>query len=133
MIYRTFDDALITRLTESYPAYVDESFDAREWLEIEDNIALSDGVNISLFEADAEKEGTYEGHYLFRARGQAAFELAKEMLSYMLYTEGAKLIIGRVPADNKAAATLTRRLGFESYGVQDSEDGFVEIFHLRGN
>jgi len=91
----------------------------------ERNITLERDGDIGLFEH--VYDGVYEGHYLFRnAKGGDALALAQEMLDFV-FREGAEVIRGLTPLDNKPALYVTAKLGFTNYGDIETEVGTMRL------
>lgn len=132
MIERINDGALITIVLRDYEEIVGEDFNAYEWADRPENIALASEDNLGLFEF--EYPGLFTGHYFFgSARGSDAADLAKAMLDEMYAGYGAKVIRGLTPSDKRAAALLTRWLGFTSYGMVNTVMGPCELFMLTAD
>lgn len=105
----------------------EEEFPASEWLEREENIALTDGDgSFALFEYI--KPGIYYGHYFFSVKGKEAVGLSKEFLSEIFKT--ARIVVGLTPVDNKAARWMSRHIGFKSQGIIDTDMGPHEMFMM---
>lgn len=105
-----------------------QNFDARDWLEDPNNIALSDGQNMMLF--TRESDDTYCGHWLLVDRGKQAFLAATELLRHLFLDHGARTVYGLVPAHCRASAWFTRQMGFRSSGMEETEMGAQERFSM---
>lgn len=90
--------------------------DMKAWLEDERNILLEDNGSVALF--TFEYPGIYTGHYLFKTKGKETLALGHKMLDWM-FSNGARVIRGETPTDNRPALFVTRKLGFKSYGIND--------------
>jgi hypothetical protein len=63
---------------------------------------------------------TWQMHTLFAptCRGRRAITTAKGMIRYMLTTQGALMVWGMTPVDNRAARLFNRWLGATSVGIK---------------
>lgn len=131
MITSTRDVAAVTEALDDSDL-VDKSFNLDEWLSSPYNLALTnpDG-DVGLFEYN--QPGLYTGHYFFKSRGARAIQVAVDMLEEMFFRRGARVIRGLTPSDKRAAAFVTRRLGFQSYGFYEFGGRQVELFILGLN
>ena len=105
-----------------------QDFDAAAWLRNRDNLALTDGRNMMLFER--QEDDTYCGHWLLVDRGKDAFLAAIKLLRALYLDHGARMVFGLVPAHCRASAWFTRQMGFNSSGMEETEMGAQERFSL---
>ena len=82
--------------------------------------------DVFLFEEKAPK--VFVGHYFCKSRGSKALTNAKEALSEMM--EGASVIMGFTPVENKPACLFARKLGFKSNGLIDTAFCKAEFFSM---
>lgn len=127
MIERTFSVSLVADATEPYKDELD-GFDPLSWMYHGDNIALTDGENVSLF--GRLSDGIYTGHYFFVARGKAAVKVSFEMLDYLFKETDIQIIRGLTPLHKLGARWMNRRLGFKGVGAIDTPQGPCELFVL---
>jgi hypothetical protein len=86
------------------------------WLLNDKNICLTDGDgNFTLFEY--VRDGVYNGHIFFVARGKEAIRISKEMLEYVFTEYPVKTLVGYTPLCKKGALWLMQHLGFKKYGT----------------
>jgi len=117
----------LSKALEKHP-FINDDFDLNVWLS-SNNIVIQDGENYALFENT--RDGVYEGHYLFQdARGKRAITLANKIINYFFTTFDVKVLIGKVPLQQRGARWLTRQLGFKSLGAIETIDGDCELFLL---
>jgi hypothetical protein len=103
--------------------------DMEEWSNDPLNIYYMDNEDIALF--NFEKTGLYSGHYFFSSRGKQAREKAKKIIKDFFLRSGATSIRGLTPVENKAARWMNRQLGFQSFGLVETEDKeWCELFIL---
>lgn len=122
---RSFDVVSLEKAVEPFLPL--EGFHPAEWLEREENIALTDGEgSFALFEF--VKPGIYYGHYFFHKKGKEAVRLSETFLAEIFQT--AKIVVGLTPVANKAARWMSRHIGFKSQGVVDTDMGEHEMFML---
>lgn len=131
MMERVIDPEVFDpRLHEPDLAHYYETFDTAEWLGDTRNVVLKEGGSFGVFEYNLP--GVYTGHYMFKEhRGKDAIRLSNDMLEAVKTEYGAKLIRGIIEVENRASRLLTRKLGFESYGVVDTRAGPCEIFMMN--
>lgn len=129
MITRTKSVEDLTEVTEPYRHEL-LGFDPEGWLEVEENIALTDGkMNFTLFEKS--EDGIYTGHYFFgTARGKEALSVAQEFLNYLFTNYNIGVVRGFTPLEKLGARWLSRKLGFKGYGVVSTLNGPCELFIL---
>lgn len=123
---RTICLAVVLRAIEGN---YDETFDAKEWLADEKNIAIQSGDDINLFEYI--DNGVYEGHFFYVSRGRDALNTATEVLDYFLDNYDVQVIRGLTPLHKKGARWLARKIGFKSYGEVETAHGPCELFILK--
>lgn len=124
---RTFSKELVDYAITSYRDRM-HGFEL-SWLDNEKNIALSDEKgNVSLFEFN--QDGLYTGHYFYHCRGKDAFDLAKSQLNEMFSNYDVRIIRGLTPVDNLGARWMSKKIGFTSYGIEDTFAGPCELFIL---
>lgn len=123
MIYRSYDISNVKYLREEFPCV-----DTRKWISLQDNIALTNGIDYAMFEKGSD--GIYNGHYFFEVRGKEAVRVAKEMLEFAFTKVGIKAIRGLTPLSNLKARWMSRRLGFKGNGVVNTDAGPCELFIL---
>jgi hypothetical protein len=107
---------------------VEDGFNAAVWLADPDNIAVTDGRNILMFEQVGDR--VYKGHWLMVDRVPKAFLTAIDLLRYMFVACQARAIVGMVPAFNRASRWFTRQMGFKSLGLTDTAEGQQEHFSM---
>ena len=130
MIYRLYDtDTLEAAVAEQAPDLV-RGFTAKEWLSDPNHVALTDGRNIGMFEAQ-EEPGTFYGHTIFRDRGRAALNAAKAIIAALVTLFGARIIKGETPIGKRGARWFNRQLGFHSIGLKSTPHGDVEQFVME--
>lgn len=129
MISRLTDTERLDEAVRTQVSDLLRGFAASEWLADPDNLALTDGDNIALF----EKQGgdTWVGHNLFVDRGRDAIAAGFKFLSEMFVTYGAKCIVGETPVRKIAARWFNRQLGFQSKGIRPTPHGNVELFVME--
>ena len=86
-------------------------FDPEELVANRDNILLTNGDDVVLFEK--QRHNVYSGHLLLTSRGKKAFEVAEDALKYV---KGCS-VYGLTPVDNKKALWFTRQLGFKRVDI----------------
>lgn len=99
---------------------------AEEWLADPDNLLIERDGNLGLFEQ--EGEGLWNAHWLFRARGKAALDVARSMFGEMFGERGALAISGLTPLACRHGRLFNRWLGCRSQGTVETEHGPCEIF-----
>lgn len=100
-----------------------------EWLNTPGNVAIAfEGGDVALF--DHEEPGVYQGHLLFKSRGRAAIEHARQAFDKMFDEHGADLLLGLVPDNRRAAKLVVRWAGGRSCGIRDTSNGPCELFVL---
>lgn len=121
---RSVDD--LQDVIDKYPDYFDQ-VKADTWLESPNNVAIRQDDNYGLFHRQVD--GIYTGHYFFdSARGKRSKELAIEMIDHFFDTTKEKILRGLTPEDHKAARWMSRQVGFDSYGLIDTDNGPCELF-----
>ena len=106
-----------------------EGFDPEEWLNDENNIALTNGEgDFALFEY--EYLGVYSGHYFYKARGKKALQASKEFLKHLFTNYYVRAIRGLSPLEHLGARWLNKQLGFKSYGILETPVGPHELVIL---
>lgn len=135
MLYRVVDKHLIQNSLDRNPRYIADDFDLEDWLEAPRNIAIcNNDCDLALF--TFVYEGVFEGHYFFNeARGKEAIKLSKEILEFFRKLQNGVFTVvrGLVPLENKAAAWMSRKIGFNSAGIVDTINGQCELFVLPMN
>lgn len=123
MIYRTFDLDLVSFGLSSYEEIV--GLDSEVWLANPDNIALANEYgDVGMFERQYRSPTTVAGHYFFVSRGKRAREEAKKFLKEVFTGPyNVHSIVGLTPVEHKAAAWMTRQLGFTFYDEINTEVG----------
>lgn len=97
---------------------------------------LTDTRNFCLFSHEGgamfawRGPGVYEGHSFCRVRGRQALDLIGKTLE-MMWDNGARMIWGLTPLDNKAARWFSRQLGFKSLGEMQTPEGKCELFVME--
>lgn len=112
-----------------FPEYL-STVVAEDWLETPGNLMLTDGEgNFAMFDKNA-MDGIHTGHYFFQARGREAIRLGKRMIKFFFDNTDAKAIRGLTPLVNQKARWMSRQLGFEGHGVEQTSVGPCELFIL---
>lgn len=101
--------------------------DLVQWLLDDDNIALTNGPDFALFEYVSP--GVYNGHYFCTNRGKGVINFSYECLNYM-FSNGCEVIKGLTPVEKRAARWMSRKIGFTSYGILETNLGPHELFIL---
>lgn len=130
MIEVTKDWEGLDRVVEKYKhAWV--GFDAKQLVEDEENILVTDGENnYGLFEF--HEPGVYYGHYMFTARGaENTYEVAKNLLGFFFQLVPCSEVLGMTPVDHKGALRLNEALGFTFHHVIDTEAGPHYLVSLK--
>lgn len=129
MIKRTNDVQEVSSATQQYADEI-EGFYPEEWLDSEENVALSDeDGNVALFER--EMPGVVTGHYFFYCRGREAVALSHEVLKEIFTGPyDVKVIRGLTPVENRGAVWMSRHVGFKSYGIVETHVGPCVLFIL---
>lgn len=98
-------------------------FDAKELVENEDNVLVTDGENnYGLFEF--YEPGVYHGHYMFTARGKENTEaVAKTLLGFFFQLVPCTEVLGLTPVTHRGAIRLNQLLGFTFHDVIETEAG----------
>lgn len=117
-IFRTFSSELIDLITKPYQDKM-KGFIPSSWLENKNNIALTDGTNLALFEKSSDD--IYTGHYFFKVRGREALQIADQMLEFFFENTNINIIRGLTPLTKLGARWLSRQLGFKGMGVIDAD------------
>lgn len=131
MIYRLRNPEILdAAVTEQAPDLVREGWGGTKWLSNPNHVALTDGRNIGMFEAQ-ETPGTFHGHMIFRDRGKFALEVARKMIRHLVDLFGALAIYGETPVQKRAARWFSRQLGFRSRGIKSTPYGDVEQFVME--
>lgn len=131
MIYRLFNpDVLDAAVDRQASDLVRDNFSAAKWLIEPNNIALTDGRNIGLFEAQ-EQPGLFHGHIVFADRGRKALEAARRIICALVTMFGSLTLRGEPPVQRRAARWFTRQLGFRSEGIKSTPYGDVEVFVME--
>lgn len=126
MIWRTFDDSVITAATEQVQGDL-KGMPPSLWLMNLDNIALrNDNGDVALFEW--RQPNVYCGHYFFLSRGKEAVTAGQDFLRYVFEDTPVHCIIGFTPLDKKGALWMSRRLGFHDHGDEDIDGRMHKIF-----
>lgn len=100
-----------------------------DWLAYEGNISITtDDGDITLF--DNCGAGIYSIHVLYKSRGRAAIERAKDAIGEMFVERGANLIIGMAPVMCPNVKWLARQVGMRSAGLRETAEGLCELFVL---
>jgi hypothetical protein len=105
-------------------------FDADELLSNPLNICLTneEESDFSLFEYD--RAGIYTGHFIYTSRGKAALRFGQKCLEVIFSDFPVTLIKGLTPVEHLGARWLSRKLGFQSFGVIDTIKGPHELVML---
>jgi hypothetical protein len=121
---RTFNTSDAEQLEEYF------DIDSSSWIaDADNNILLVDSRgNLAAFEKKANK--TFEGHYFFKDRGKQAVDAALSFLDEMRSMPEVSVIIGIVPLINLGARWLTRKIGFSSQGIVETQAATSELFLL---
>jgi hypothetical protein len=131
MISRLYNpDILTAAVNEQAPDLLREDWNGTKWITNPNHIALTDGRNIGMFEAQ-EGVGVFFGHTIFRDRGKLALNAARKIIKALVDFFGAKIIHGETPIEKRAARWFSRQLGFKSQGVKSTPYGDVELFALE--
>lgn len=120
-MHRSYDPSEMKRIVSQFPKefiYDTETFDYSHWLS--HSVMYVEGDSAGL--CTKEKEGIYSVHWFFKHRGRQALDLAKEMLNDLFDNEGAEIVRGITPVDNKAARWAARQIGLKSYGVEGDKE-----------
>lgn len=109
-----------------------EQVDAIDWLSDPVNIALeNEQGDIALFEYGLPHKKIYSGHYIFKSRGKAAIQAARDFLDEIFNScYNISIVMGLTPVEYRAAKWLTRRIGFTSYGIEEIRGKQYELFIL---
>lgn len=102
-----------------------------DWLAHPGNVALDfENGDIALF--DYEGDNTYQGHFLFKSRGRAAINRAREVFGIMFQKHDASLLFGLAPRtrehNRRDVSLLLRWAGAKSGGIKLTEHGPCELF-----
>lgn len=126
---RTFDPEIVRQATAQYAENI-EGFNPEEWLETEENVALTnDKGDVALFQR--ELPGVVCGHYFFHSRGKEAVKVAKKFLEEAFTGPyNIHLIRGLTPLQHLGARWMNRQLKFKSYGVVQAVYGPCELVIL---
>jgi len=143
MIYRTRDAALHNLIVNkpevrrTFGIYINDprpiTFD--EHAQRDDYFLLTNGKNACAI-MDMVSPAVYDGHSLFdpACRGRDAIEQGREIIAWMWKNTQAQIIVGKTPAQNRAARMFNRWVGFTSDGTGtfESVDGGWECewFHI---
>lgn len=122
MLHRSYDWEGLDKVVEKYKhAWV--GFDAKELVENEENILVTDGENnYGLFEF--HEPGRYYGHYMFTARGLEDTEsVARNLLGFFFQSIPCEEVLGLTPEYHSGALRLNRALGFTFHNLIDTEAG----------
>lgn len=128
MLHRSYDVGELEHIASQNPIYFGDSFVCSEWLDDENNVMLSDGKNIALFEATKVKSVAL-GHYFFSSRGKQALEKGKQFIDFLFDNSRFTIIQGLTPVFNKPARWMSRQLGFQSIAIINTPNGECELFH----
>lgn len=102
------------------------SFDANNWLEDPNNIALTDGEgNYTLYTYDAP--GVYSPHVFFKVRGKEAIDLALDMLETLFENYDVRVLRGLTPVEKLPARWFAHKIGFKSLGEVETVFGWCEL------
>lgn len=85
-----------------------------DWLASPHNVAIVTGPNVSIFEGDGN--GHYEAHLIYRAKGRAAIDAARNAFQRMFTEYGAQLIYGLIAASRLDAKLVARWAGAKFSG-----------------
>lgn len=99
---------------------------AEEWLADPLHVLIERGGDFGLFEP--EGEGLWNAHWLFRSRGRAALEAARDMFRELFDVRGAISVSGLTPIECRHGRMFNRWLGCRSQGIIETEHGPCEIF-----
>lgn len=99
-----------------------------DWLATPGNVSIVSAGDVALF--DAKGDGIFEGHFLFRSRGEAAIVAARLAFREMFMLHGATMIFGLVPADRRDVNLLVRWAGGKHVGIRQTSEGPCELFVL---
>jgi len=130
MIYRLLDPEILDAAVAEQAIDLVHGFTAPDWLSDPNHIALTDGANIALFEAQGEP-GEFYGHTIFNDRGKDAILAGQKIIRFLTITFGALTIKGETPIEKRAARFFTRKLGFRSEGFKSTPYGDVEVFSME--
>lgn len=113
-------------LLETMTPFLDTltGFNIKDWGQPSRNMAVTDNnEDFALFEYEYDK--VYFGHIFCRKRrGKEARDFAEKALSFM-FDSYAEVINGLVPIEKRNVVIMMRKLGFNSYGVIDTEAGLM--------
>lgn len=131
MIYRLQNPETLEEAVASQAAdLVRDGFTPKTWLSDPNHIALTDGRNIGMFEAQ-EEAGVFFGHTIFQDRGRTAIEAAKSIIKFLVDFFGARIIRGETPIGKRNARWFSRQVGFHSLGIKATPHGDVEQFVME--
>lgn len=128
MITRSFNPEVMRKAFEPHEQYQDPRLDYDAWVGNPDNVMYTvDNGDVGL--ATFEYPGVYSVHWFFnQTKGRAAINLAREMLTELFDKQGAEVVRGLTPIDNKAARFLAKYVGMKSHGIVDTvENGPHEL------
>ncbi|MET0240199.1 MAG: hypothetical protein ABW184_09915 [Sphingobium sp.] len=78
--------------------------------------------------------GIWQSHYLFAhsCRGRRAITECRRMIAWMFEREGARLLWGQTPIENRPARWLNRQIGARSHGIRTHHiSGACELFTVE--
>jgi hypothetical protein len=103
-------------------------FEPEDWIETSDQFTLTNGYDILM--AKRWADNTIEIHWALRNRGRRAIHAGVDFLRYLFHKEGARIVVGTVPAHKRAARWFSRQVGGKSNGIVQTELGPMEFFSL---
>lgn len=128
---RTWDSLKVAKAIKFF-LKSEDLVDPIEWISNPKNIVLeNEQGDLALFEYDIPIPKNYSGHYYFKSRGKQAIQSAIDFLDELFNTcYNIHVVIGLVPADNKAAKWMSRRVGFTHHGPERIGEKDYELFIL---
>ncbi len=110
-------------------ASLNRGLSGANWLSDRRNIAcVSENGDVTLFDYEGDKD--YQIHVIFKSRGRAAIQSARESIQTMFDIHGADLIFGLVPDFRRDVKLLARWVGMKSAGIRMTDEGPCELFVL---
>lgn len=126
---RSYDPVVFKEGVRPYPKefkYDVDEFDFEGWLK--GNVMYTEDGSIGL--CSLEYPGVYTVHWFFRRGGRKSTELAVDMLDDLFDNQGARLVRGLTPVENRAACIAARKIGMKSYGILPYPDEDCELLMM---
>lgn len=120
---RTIDIELIKDAISEYSDEI-KGLILEDWVLNPQNVALTNGQDVALFERQYRLPNTAAGHYFFKARGRSAITVGRAFLAEIFNGPyDVEIIVGLTPVEHKAALWMNKRLGFKEHGDVDTDAG----------